>query len=242
MIGEEMVEEENKEVVVEKAPVPAGTREEKARERALSKWVPKTRTGKLVMAGEITSLEQIYERNLPLLEPEIIDYLVPDLQEDALDVGVVQRATDSGRRQNFLVTAVVGNKDGYVGIGMGKARNVKPAIERAVRNAKMKVINIRRGCGSWECGCGNPHSIPFRVEGKCGSVRITLFPAPKGTGIIAGDKAKKVLEFAGVKDVWSRTAGDARTTFNFARATLNALKNTRRIKLSDEKLKVHAVG
>ncbi|MFC2174945.1 30S ribosomal protein S5 [archaeon] len=196
----------------------------------LIEWVPKTRTGKLVLSKDITSIEQIYERNLPILEPEIIDMLVPDLQEEVLNVKAVQRTTDSGRKRSFLVTAAVGNKSGYVGVGTGRGLNVRPAIQKAVEHAKLNVISIRQGCGSWECGCGRGHSVPYKSDGKCGSVRMTLIPAPKGTGIVAGGSAKKVLELAGIQDVWTKTKGDTRTVFNFAAATLDALKNIRRKK------------
>lgn len=208
---------------------PRKTKEEIKAEK-LVEWVPKTRTGKMVRAGDITNLEEIYDKNLPILEPEIIDVLIPEAQEDVLNIKAVQRTTDSGRKRSFLVTAAIGNKDGYVGVGTGRGRNVRPAIEKAVENAKLNVISIRSGCGSWECGCGLGHSVPYKSEGKCGSVRITLIPAPKGTGIVAGGTAKKVLELAGIKDVWTKSKGDTRTVFNAAMATLDALNNVRRMK------------
>ncbi len=208
---------------------PRKTKEEIKQEQ-LTAWVPKTRTGKLVQKGDLTTLEQIYEKNLPILEPQIIDVLVPDLQEEVLNVKAVQRTTDSGRKRSFMVTAAIGNKSGYVGVGTGRGLNVRPAIEKAVENAKLNVLAIRTGCGSWECGCGMGHSVPYKVDGKCGSVRITLIPAPKGTGIVAGGTAKKVLELAGIKDVWTKTRGDTRTVFNAAFATIDALRNIRRQK------------
>lgn len=200
------------------------------RQEQLVAWVPRTRTGKLVQKGEVTTLEQIYERNLPVLEPQIVDALVPDIQEEVLNVKAVQRTTDSGRKRSFMVTAAVGNKNGYIGVGTGRGLNVRPAIEKAVENAKLKMISIKTGCGSWECGCGLGHSVPYKTEGKCGSVRITLIPAPKGTGLVAGGTAKKVLELAGIKDVWTKSKGDTRTVFNSAVATLDALNNIRRKK------------
>ena len=89
---------------------------------------------------------------------------------------------------------------------------------------------MRRGCGSWECSCGEPHSIPFKVEGKAGSVRVTLLPAPKGVGLVIGDSAKVVLRLAGIKDIWSKTKGETRTTVNFVKAVYEALKNTYKFK------------
>jgi small subunit ribosomal protein S5 len=200
-------------------------------EEEVKTWVPKTTLGKKVMAGEITDMEQIYEKNLAILEPEIVDKLVPNLQDAVLNIRTVQRTTDSGRKGSFAVAVVVGNKDGYVGIGTGKGLEIRPTIERAIRNAKKNIIHVRRGCGSWECRCDEPHSVPFTVSGRCSSTKITLMPAPKGTGIAAGSVAKKVLEMAGIKDAWSRTSGNTSANLNFARATIDALKKTRSTKL-----------
>lgn len=204
------------------------------RNEPIVEWVPKTDLGKKVLAGEITGLEEVYEKNLAILEPEIVDRLVPNLQEEVLKIRMVQRTTDSGRKGSFSVAAAVGNKDGYVGVGIGKGLEVRPTIERAIRNAKKNIIHVRRGCGSWECRCDEPHSVPFSVSGKASSVKIILKPAPKGTGIIAGKAAKKVFELAGVKDVWSRTKGHSATTLNFSMAALDALRQTRKAKLRKE--------
>ena len=212
---------------------PRKTPEELRAEKLLG-WVPKTRTGKLIQSGDIASLEDIYTKNLPILEPEIVDVLVPDIKEEVLNIKAVQRTTDSGRKRSFLVTAAVGNKKGYVGVGTGRGLNVRPAIEKAVENAKLNILSVTMGCGSWECGCGLGHSVPYKTEGKCGSVRITLIPAPKGTGIVAGGTTKKVLELAGIKDVWTKSRGDSRTVFNAAMATLNALRNIRRQKFKSK--------
>ena len=121
---------------------------------------------------------------------------------------------------------VLGNEDGYVGLGKGKARQFREAVNKALRNAKLNITPVRRGCGSWECTCGEAHSVPFIVRGKSGSVEVILKPAPKGTGIVAGDVAKKVLKLAGIRDVWTFTKGETRTSYNFARAVYLALRNT----------------
>ena len=115
-------------------------------------------------------------------------------------------------------------------MGIGRGVEVRPTIEKAVRNAKKNVISVKRGCGSWECGCDTLHSIPYKVSGKYSSTFVELIPAPKGTGIVAGEIGAKVLELAGIKDVWSRTEGDTRTVFNFAFATFTALKQTRKMR------------
>uniref|UniRef100_A0A7J2TH50 Small ribosomal subunit protein uS5 n=1 Tax=Archaeoglobus fulgidus TaxID=2234 RepID=A0A7J2TH50_ARCFL len=189
-------------------------------------WVPRTRLGKLVVEGKIKTIDEALVSGLPIKEPQIVDVLLPDLDEDILEISMVQRMTDSGRRTKFRVTAVVGNRNGYVGVGVGKASQVAPAIQKAIENAKVNIFRVERGCGSWECGCGTSHSVPFKTTGFCGSVKVTLIPGPRGLGIVAADVAKKVIELAGVEDVWSMTFGETRTTTNFAMATFEALKKT----------------
>ncbi|MEM2629350.1 MAG: 30S ribosomal protein S5 [Acidilobaceae archaeon] len=195
-------------------------------ESAIETWVPRTRVGKLVKEGKITNIEEIFRRNLPILEPEIVDMLIPGLEHEVIDVSIVQKMTDAGRITKYRAVVIIGNREGYVGIGKGKARQFRFAIEKAITNAKLNIIPVRRGCGSWECTCGEPHSVPFAVRGKSGSVEIILKPAPKGTGLVVGDIAKVVLRLAGITDIWSYTRGETRTTYNFARATYNALRNT----------------
>lgn len=189
-------------------------------------WVPKTRLGRLVREGQVTTFDEALRSGLPIKEPGIIDVLLPGLEDEVLDINMVQRMTDSGRRVKFRTTVIIGNHDGYIGLGEGKNVQVGMAIKKGIDDAKLNIINVKRGCGSWECGCGQPHTVPYQVMGEAGSVRIFLIPAPRGLGIAAGDTAKKVMEMAGIKDVWTRTAGSTRTTLNFAKATYNALKNT----------------
>ncbi len=200
-------------------------------------WVPKTRLGRLVANGDITTMEEALATNLPILEPEIVDRLLPNLRHVVLDSGITVRVTDSGRKRQIRVTVVVGNGDGYVGVGIGKGREYRLALQKAIKDAKLNIIRVRRGCGSWECGCGLPHSVPFKVSGKAGSVRVTLLPAPKGVGLAAADSIKPVLELAGIKDVWEKARGNTRTTTNFALAVIDALKKTTTTKIRPEILK-----
>lgn len=202
------------------------------RDRDLSKWKPRTKLGGLVESGEVNSLPQALETRLPLREPEIVDILASSLEDDVVDVNMVQRMTDSGRRVRFRVDAVVGNRDGLVGLGQTRGREVGPTIRRAIDNAKLNIIQVRRGAGSWESGPdAPPTSIPFKVTGKSGSVEVTLVPAPQGTGLAAGDVAKQVLSLAGIEDIWCFTRGQTRTTMNFAKATFNALQEASRMRV-----------
>ncbi len=189
-------------------------------------WIPLTRLGRLVKEGEVTTMDEALASGLPIRETEIVDALLPGLEDEVLEINMVQRMTDSGRRVKFRATVIVGNGDGYLGLGVGKDVQVGVAIGKAIADAKKNIIKIRRGCGSWECGCGSEHTVPFKVEGKSSSVRITLLPAPRGLGIASGETARKVMELAGIKDVWTQARGDTRTKLNFARATYNALFQT----------------
>ncbi|MBC7085759.1 MAG: 30S ribosomal protein S5 [Methanomethylovorans sp.] len=193
-------------------------------------WIPQTRLGKLVQEGQITSMDEAIDSGLPLREAKIVDILLPNLEDEVLDINMVQRMTDSGRRVKFRATVIVGNGDGFVGLGQAKDSQVGPAIRKAIDNAKINLIRVKRGCGSWECACGLNHTVPSEVMGKAGSVAVVLMPAPRGLGLAAGGTAKKVLEKAGIKDVWTRTQGTTRTTLNFAKATFNALKATGTVK------------
>ncbi|MGA7076337.1 MAG: 30S ribosomal protein S5 [Halobacteriota archaeon] len=194
-------------------------------------WTPRTRLGHLVYEGKITTFDDAVSTGFPVKEPEIIDMLLPDLSDEVLDINMVQRMTDSGRRVKFRAAVAIGNRDGYIGFAEGKDLQAGPAIRKAIETAKLNLIKINRGCGSWECGCGEAHTVPYTVEGKAGSVSVALKPAPRGLGIASGSTARKVLELAGIKDVWTRSSGQTRTTINFARATFEALKGTTTVRI-----------
>ncbi|HIH40594.1 MAG TPA: 30S ribosomal protein S5 [Halobacteria archaeon] len=193
-------------------------------------WIPKTRLGRLVAEQEIKDIDDVLSSEYPLKEVEIVNLLLPDLVDEVLDINMVQRMTDSGRRVKFDATVVVGNRRGYVGVGIGKDAEVGNAIRKSTRDAKLNIIKVLRGCGSWECKCGTAHSIPYKVEGKASSVKVVIIPAPKGLGLVAGETARKVLELAGVKDAWTQAYGETRTSVNFAKATYDALKQVSLIK------------
>ncbi|MDA7740794.1 30S ribosomal protein S5 [Euryarchaeota archaeon] len=177
------------------------------------------------MAGEILTYEQALASGLPIREVEIVDALIPNLEDDVIKVNMVQRMTDSGRRVRFNVMACVGNRDGYVGLGMAKAKEVATAIRKAITAAKLNLISVQRGNGSWESSAGPGTSIPFKTKGRSASTRVTLMPAAKGKGLVIGQTGKRVLDLAGITDVLSRTKGQTRTTINYAAATFNALHN-----------------
>jgi len=209
-------------------------------EAKLEEWVPKTSLGKDVAEGKIKSLDEIFESGKKIIEPEIVDKLVPNLKSELILIGgrtgkgggieripirITASMHKSGRRFRVSALAVVGNEDGLVGVGKGSSVEPRDAIEKAINKAKLNIIKIKRGCGSWECSCNQEHSIPYKTEGKSGSVRVILLPAPSGVGLVASDEAKKILRLAGIKDVWVKTFGDTRTRINLITAIFNALKN-----------------
>ncbi|MAE79520.1 MAG: 30S ribosomal protein S5 [Euryarchaeota archaeon] len=201
---------------------------------ALRKWEPKTRLGQMVMAGKVLTYEQALATGLPIREVEIVDALIPNLEDDVIKVNMVQRMTDSGRRVRFNVMACVGNRDGYVGLGMAKAKEVAAAIRKAIIAAKLNLISVQRGNGSWESSAGPGTSIPFKTQGRAASTRVTLMPAAKGKGLVIGETGKRVLDLAGISDVLSRTKGQTRTTINYAGATFNALQNMNTTRVSND--------
>jgi small subunit ribosomal protein S5 len=200
-------------------------------------WEPRTKLGKLVLSKQITTMSDALKTGLPIREPEIIDILLPEIDDEVIDVNMVQRMTDSGRRVKFVITVAVGNKDGFIGFGQAKGKEVGSSIRKAIDNAKLNIIEIKRGCGSWECGCGKPHTVPFSVKGKSGSVEITLKPAPRGIGLATGNVAKKILTLAGVKDCWAFTKGKTKTTVNYSKAVFNALEKNAEMRVMPEAVK-----
>jgi len=188
-------------------------------------WKPKTKLGKLVLEGKISSIDDIFQNNYKIQEPEIVDILLPNLKTQVLYSTIVQKQTAAGEITRFKSLVVVGDGNGHIGLGVGKSKQTRIAIEKATMQAKLNLIPVPRGCGSWECSCGRPHSIPYRTYGKCGSVRIELKPGPYGLGLVVGEFVKPIFTLAGVSDVWSFTRGNTSNRINFAFAVYDAFKN-----------------
>jgi len=224
------LEDDNKEAIIET----------KRREDILSNWKPKTQLGRDVLSGKIKDIREILENRIKIKEPEIVDFLVPNLKSELILIGgrpgkgggiertpvrVTAKMHRSGRRYRYSAFVIVGNGDGIVGFGKGIGKEGKIAIEKAIKKAKLNLIIVPTYCGSWECGCGEKHSIPYRTEGKSGSVRVILLPAPKGIGLAVSVENRKLLSLAGIKDVWIKTFGNSAARYNLVKATFNALKN-----------------
>lgn len=234
---EETTKEEKKE---EEKPRRRRGNQGPTRQEIIEAWAPKTKLGQEVKDGKIKNIDEILNDKKKILEPEIVDYLV-ELKSDLILIGQskgkfgggkrrawrqTQRKTEEGNVPTFSTFAVVGDEKGHVGIGGGRAKETLPARDKAVKKAKLNIIKVTRACAGFDCSCSEPHSIPFEVTGKAGSVKVKLIPAPQGTGLVVANELKKILKFAGIKDVYSKTFGRKRTTFNLIKACIDALEKT----------------
>ena len=189
-------------------------------------WIPKTILGKQVATGEITSMAEILESGARIQEAGIIKKLLPDLKSEVVDVGIIQKMTANGQSTRFKAIVAAGNENGWLGIGKGKSKQMRIAIEKATNQAYLNVSPVKLGCGSWECRCEEKHSVPFKVRGRGGSVTIEIIPAPRGLGLVAGGKIKRLLELAGLKDAWTSAKGSTSTMNSTSKAVLQCLRQT----------------
>ena len=245
-----MAKEEEKIVLADLAEEKTIVKEPLTREQTdIAEWKPKTGLGRKVKSGEINDINFIIDNGMKIKETQVVDILIPGLESDLLLIGQArgkfgggkrrifrqtQKKTREGNKPHFMTLAVIGNKDGFVGLGAGKSKETVPAREKAYRNAKLNIIKIRRGCGSWQCGCNTGHSIPFKVKGKCGSIEMEFMPAPKGTGLKAEKECQKVLKLAGITDIWAKTRGTTTTKINVIYACFDALRKLMTTKIKTE--------
>ena len=196
------------------------------RERVEPEWIPKTILGKKVASGEITAMDEIYKKGFRIQEAGIIKKLLPDLKTEVIDVGLIQKMTPNGQSTRFKALVAAGNENGWLGIGLGKSKQMRIAIEKANNAAFLNVSPVKLGCGSWECRCDQKHSVPYKVRGKGGSVTIELLPGPRGLGLVAGGKIRNLLRLAGIKDAWTFTKGSTATMNSTSKALLECLRQT----------------
>lgn len=248
--SEEEVQEEIEEELEENKEIPEDVektqeevqegREPTEEEKRIASWNPKTKLGREVKEGKVKNIDEILDNNKRILEPEIVDSLI-NVKSELVSIGQskgkfgggkrrawrqTQKKTKEGNIPTFSALAIAGDENGHVGVGGGRAKETLPARDKAIRQAKLGIIKVNRGCGGFDCACAEQHSIPRQVTGKEGSVKVTLIPAPQGTGLVVANELKKVLQLAGIKDVYSKTFGQKRTTFNLIKSCINALEKT----------------
>ncbi len=201
-------------------------------------WKPKTKLGKKVAQGQITDINEALDSKYKIMEPEIVDQLT-NLEEEVILIGgtpgkgggvrrTVSKRTvrmhKSGGRFSSNAMVVLGDKRNVIGLGEGESSDTRAAIDHATRNAKLNMIKVQKGQGSWEDQGEDNSSIPFKVTGKSGSVTVELEPAPRGTGLAASDEAKKIFKLAGIENIYMQSRGQTRTRENLVKATFKALK------------------
>ncbi|KAJ3314000.1 40S ribosomal protein [Boothiomyces sp. JEL0838] len=189
-----------------------------------TKWVPVTKLGRLVNEGHIRSIEEVYLFSLPIKEYQIVDRFLPTLKDEVMKIMPVQKQTCAGQRTRFKAFVIVGDGDGHCGLGVKCSKEVAGAIKGAIILAKLSVVPVRRGY--WGSILGEPHTVPSKVNGKCGSVTARIIPAPRGTGIVAAPVAKKLIQLAGIQDCYTTTRGSTKTQGNFLKALFMAISNT----------------
>ena len=148
----------------------------------------------------------------------MIDASKLDLKESIVNIRRVAKVVKGGRNFRFSVTVVVGNGEGYVGVGLGKAQEIPEAVRKAIEDAKKKLIYVPT-VGT---------SIPHRTLGIFGAGQVLIMPAFEGTGVIAGSAVRMVLELAGIKDVRAKSIG-SNNAGNMACATIEGLRNLKTV-------------
>lgn len=141
-----------------------------------------------------------------------------------MKIAPVQKQTKAGQRTRFRAFVAIGDSNGHLGLGSKCSKEVATAIRGAILDAKLNIIPVRRGF--WGSKLGQPHTIPGKVSGKCGSASVRLIPAPRGSGIVGAPITKKLLGMAGVEDCYSNAIGQTATQGNFARACFQAISRT----------------
>ncbi|MGI6730582.1 MAG: 30S ribosomal protein S5 [Anaerovoracaceae bacterium] len=152
------------------------------------------------------------------MRQNIVDASKLDLKESIVNIRRVAKVVKGGRNFRFSVTVVVGDGEGHVGVGLGKAQEIPEAVRKAIEDAKKKMIFVPT-VGT---------TIPHRSLGVFGAGRVLIMPAKEGTGVIAGSAVRMVLELAGLKDVRAKSLG-SKNTGNMALATIEGLKNLKTV-------------
>ena len=161
---------------------------------------------------------------------QLIDASKLDLKETVVNIGRVTKVVKGGRTFRFNALVIVGDENGYVGMGTGKATEIPEAIRKGIQDAKKNLIYVPR-VGT---------TVPHKIEGHFGAGRVLIMPAAEGTGVIAGGPVRAVLELAGVKDVRAKSLG-TNNSRNMVNATIEGLRQLKTVE-QVAKLRGKSVG
>jgi small subunit ribosomal protein S5 len=142
-----------------------------------------------------------------------------ELKERVVAINRVSKVVKGGKRFKFAVLVVIGDGDRYVGVGIGKAKEISEAVRKGIDKASKDLVELKR--------MGD--TLPHPIQGEFGAARVLLKPAPAGTGVIAGGVVRAIMELGGVKDVVTKVVGRTSNAINVAWATLEALRASRTV-------------
>ena len=187
------------------------------------KWTPSTKLGKLVKLGKFKTIEEIFNQCIPIKEHQIVDHIMngnkTKLKKECVNIEIIKNKNKKDSK--FKAIVIIGDSNGHIGLGIKVNKNLESSVKEAVIEAKINIIPIKRETYKIN-GCKN-YTIKNKVEGKSGSVRVLLIPAPKGTGLMGPKEAKKLFEFAGIDNIILKSFGNTSNLENLLKAIYNGL-------------------
>ena len=180
-------------------------------------WIPLTKLG-ILSKCTINNIEQIFYYSVPIKEDKIIDNIFLNnyktLKEECISIKNIGK-------NKFKAIVIIGDSNGHIGLGVKTSDDMEKAIKDAGKEARLNIIPVRRGF--FEKKEIKVYTITNKVEGKSGSVKVQLIPAPKGTGLSVTKEAKKIFQFAGIEDIIMKSYGNKNNLENLLKAIYNAL-------------------
>ena len=192
-------------------------------------WIPLTKLGKIskILNGGGCILPKIFYFSIPIKEEKIVDIYFDNhshhkLKEECISIKKIGNRND--KKNKFKAIVIIGDLNGIVGLGIKASKDINTAIIEAGKDARLNIISVRRGF--FKKPEYEVYTIANRVEGKSGSVKVQLIPAPRGTGLPVPKEAKKLFQYAGIKDIIMKSFGNKNNVENLLQAIYNAFIQT----------------